>query len=285
MNLRRLLFRSSGLALNALSVFAPGVAGRMAMRLFGRPYRRLYSEADRRLFAQARRSFRFQSGQHTLQAYCWAPEGASDEAPAALLLHGWESHSGRWGFLIPELIRAGFRVYAMDAPAHGLSDGRWVHILIYAEAVRALIRQEGPMRVIIGHSFGGAAAVAAFADLPPSEHPYKMAIMGAFDRTTRVVDDFGRNLKLRRRVIEGLYREIQQLTGHPASRFSIARMAGALHTQGLVIHDRGDAIVPFEEGQAIAEAMRQADFMPTEGFGHGLKNREIVRRIGDFVRE
>lgn len=285
MNVRKIIFRLSGIALNALSALAPRAAGRLAMRLFGRPHRRLYSASDRELFSKARGSFRFQSGGRAIQAYCWALPETSETAPAVLLLHGWESHSGRWDFLIPALANAGYRVYAMDAPAHGRSEGTRANMLIYAEAVRALIRREGAMQAVIGHSLGGAAAVAAFADLPPAEHPAKMVVMGAFDRTERVIGDFAQNLNLGRRVVKGLHREIERLTGHPISHFSVARMAAGLRTRGLVIHDRRDAIVPFAEGEAIAQAMLEAEFMPTDELGHGLKHEQVVRRIGQFLRD
>lgn len=157
-------------------------------------------------------------------------------------------------------------------------------MLIYAEAVRALIRREGAMQAVIGHSLGGAAAIAAFADLAPARHPSQMVILGAFDHTERVIGDFAQSLNLRRRVVEGLHREIERLTGRSISHFSVARMAADLHTHGLVIHDRRDAIVPFAEGEAIARAMRKAEFMPTDGLGHGLKHEQVARRIVQFLR-
>ncbi|MDN3678696.1 alpha/beta hydrolase [Flavobacterium paronense] len=50
----------------------------------------------------------------------------------------------------------GKTIIAIDAPAHGLSDGKEFNAPKYAEYLHVLIQKYQP-KIIIGHSIGGAA--------------------------------------------------------------------------------------------------------------------------------
>lgn len=62
------------------------------------------------------------------------------------------------GFVEP-LLRAGFRVAAVDGPAHGRSPGQRADLLRFSEAVHTAIRTWGPASGVIAHSFGAAATL------------------------------------------------------------------------------------------------------------------------------
>jgi hypothetical protein len=52
-----------------------------------------------------------------------------------------------------------------------------------------------------------------------------------------------------------------------------------------VIHDRGDAIVPWTQGAALARAWPGARLLSTLGLGHGriLENNIVTRAAADFI--
>ena len=66
----------------------------------------------------------------------------------------------------------------------------------------------------------------------------------------------------------------------------VPRLAAGLATPLLVVHDRGDATVPWEEGAAIAAAWPDAEFVTTTGLGHRdiVRDGDVVARAVAFMR-
>jgi len=53
----------------------------------------------------------------------------------------------------------------------------------------------------------------------------------------------------------------------------------------LVIHDKDDREVPWEEGESIAQNWPGAEFLSTESLGHRriLRNREVIAKSVEFL--
>ena len=91
------------------------------------------------------------------------------EGPLIVLSHGIGDRRQAFRFLVPELVRAGFRVAAADMRGHGESSlGDWKSIsrTDVAGDLVALIRHLGGPAVIVGHSLSGGAATIAAATAP-----------------------------------------------------------------------------------------------------------------------
>jgi pimeloyl-ACP methyl ester carboxylesterase len=101
-----------------------------------------------------------QSGTTKLSYLEWGSEG-----PAALLLHGITSNARTWWRVAPRLVELGFRVVAFDMPGHGQSGETTDHRI---ESIAQLITQAASQLgmdsiLVIGHSWGGAVALAMAA--------------------------------------------------------------------------------------------------------------------------
>jgi pyruvate dehydrogenase E2 component (dihydrolipoyllysine-residue acetyltransferase) len=94
--------------------------------------------------------------------------GAGQDGGVVLLVHGYGGDRNSWLFL-QEPLAARHRVYALDLPGHGTSskdvgDGS---VDILADAVLGVLDAIGAERAhLVGHSLGGAVAVAATARDP-----------------------------------------------------------------------------------------------------------------------
>lgn len=96
----------------------------------------------------------------------WLPATAA--RGAVVLLHGLAEHSGRYAELVARLVARGLAVYALDHRGHGRSAGPRANVgrfdWLVADAARriATARAEQPGRplVLLGHSMGGAIALA-----------------------------------------------------------------------------------------------------------------------------
>ncbi len=84
---------------------------------------------------------------------------------AALLLHGITSNARTWWRLAPHLVELGYRVVAFDLPGHGESAETADHrIEGLARLIGEAAAQLGLDRMlVIGHSWGGAVALAMAA--------------------------------------------------------------------------------------------------------------------------
>lgn len=91
------------------------------------------------------------------------------DGPLIVLSHGIGDRRQAFRFMVPELVRAGFRVAAPDMRGHGESSmGEWKAIsrTDVAGDLVALIRHLGGPAVIVGHSLSGGAATIAAATAP-----------------------------------------------------------------------------------------------------------------------
>jgi pimeloyl-ACP methyl ester carboxylesterase len=120
------------------------------------------------------------------------------EGPLIVLAHGIGDHRQAYRFLAPALVRAGFRVAAMDMRGHGESStGDWKSIsrTDVAGDIVALIRQlGGGPAVVVGHSLSGGAATIAAATAPD----LVSAIVEVGPFTRKVTYDLGGMLRIRR---------------------------------------------------------------------------------------
>jgi pimeloyl-ACP methyl ester carboxylesterase len=63
----------------------------------------------------------------------------------------------------------------------------------------------------------------------------------------------------------------------------MAAFAKKIQIPGIIVHDREDKIVAFGEGQKIAAAWKNAQFIQTEGLGHSLHDDEVYEKIISFL--
>jgi len=87
------------------------------------------------------------------EVYRWKGSGKT-----ILLVHGWESNTMRWEKILPFLQSTGYTILAIDAPAHGLSDGKEFTVPKYAQLLHEICKKYNP-EIIIGHSIGGTACI------------------------------------------------------------------------------------------------------------------------------
>lgn len=270
--------RLVGNFLNALALFWPKLAGKIAFTLFGTPRRVIVKPAEAAFLATSDRHTEAIAGKD-FAVYHWGFRG-----PIVLLAHGWESQSGRWRKVAPELVQAGYQVVAVDAPAHGRSSGRIFTMLHYAEVIRTLFQRLGPIDTVIAHSVGGAAAIWAMGTAAPALRPRKAVILASFSELQTVMNEARNKVGASDRMMAALDAYIARNFGEHIPFFSVARMAERLtDVDGLLIHDRKDRVTKCSESEKLQQAWPHAQLIVTEGFGHGLTAPAVNDMILEFV--
>jgi pimeloyl-ACP methyl ester carboxylesterase len=96
---------------------------------------------------------------------------------------------------------------------------------------------------------------------------------------------FTEMLGFSRDVGERMRYRIEQRVGRPFSAFDVASLAPALRAPLLVVHDRGDAEVPWQHGLVIARAWPGAELLLTDGLGHRriLRDPDVVAAAVAFI--
>ena len=279
-NLReKLLLRSLCMMLNGASRFSRLAAGRMAYRLLAQPRRYVLSPADRAFLAEAKtRTITVEGDQ--IRIYEWAGAG-----PAVFLAHGWESCTGRWRALADLLRRQGFRISAMDAPAHGRSTGTHFTLLHYAKAMGEAIAQVDPPKYIVGHSAGGMAAVYYLTHHARPVAPERLVLLATPAELTDFIFTFQRKLQLHGRVIEALEDVFVERIARRFNYFSIGRFAEQLRMPGLIIHDLADDVAPVAGARIIHQGWKNSRLILTEGLGHAVQDDNVNAEVVRFLTE
>jgi pimeloyl-ACP methyl ester carboxylesterase len=260
----------------------PRAAGRKAFELFTTPRSRAKHRTPEPLLAEAR-IFDVLFGKHLLKCYEWGSGSRT-----VLLVHGWESRGTALRTFVPALVEKGYRVVAMDGPAHGDSGGKTANIRSFGQAVQTVIRRVGDVEAVITHSFGGAATVFALSVLDTSIALDKLVLIGTPNRLEHVFRASVKTMNVPNVAVKHYRRLVEEKAGMPLPEASLSHMGlKAKIGEALIVHDTEDKAVSLEAARLVANAWPQARMLVTEGYGHYrlMKNPDVIRRVADFIQE
>jgi pimeloyl-ACP methyl ester carboxylesterase len=273
--LRTLLAKTYGKWFNLVAIFSPPAAAKLAFNTFAKVRKGRVQPRQQAFLDEARHSQEEVVGQ-VIQTYQWTGEG-----PRVLLIHGWESNSFRWKNLIAVLREAGFHVIAFDAPAHGYSTGKILHVPLYTECVEHMVQTFDP-KYIIGHSVGGMTALY-HAHRHPNESVEKVVTIGSPAEFEEIVTSYQQLLGFNDRVLKAFDALIFEEFGYHVHEFATHRFIKGNPKKGLLLHDRLDQIAPFHASQKVHDAWEDSVLIPTEGLGHSMHQEDVNRKIAEFL--
>jgi len=257
----------------------PAGAAWLAERLFFTPPRSKRSTSGRAALAGARR-FTLQVDGRRVVGWRWGDE----DAPVVYLVHGWASRGSRLAGFAAPLLAAGYAVVTFDAPGNGASDSGLTSMPQYARALRAVVEAAGPAHGLIAHSMGGSATALAMSwglvvpravFLAPAANP------------AAYVDPFAEALGLSSQVVRRLRERSERRIEFHWSDLDIPALVRERQFDAplLVIHDREDQRVPWQDGAAIANAWTGAQLVSVTGLGHRgvVTDPATVARSVEFI--
>jgi len=258
----------------------PKQAAKIAYKLFSTPRIRAQHRKSDSLIEKAK-VFDFMYAGRLLKAYEW---GSGDKI--VLLIHGWESRGTALRSFVPDLIKQGFKVVAIDGPAHGNSYGKQTNLLHFGGAIRAIINQVGNVHSIIAHSFGGASTVFTLSNLAPEIQIDRLVLIAVPSALKRVIDHYVNFVRLPQSVHKELNKIFENIIGRPLHEVDVSKANDSVQVnKTLLVHDREDKVVPFTASESIAENWDNISFLITEGYGHYnlIKNPVVVDRVVCFI--
>jgi pimeloyl-ACP methyl ester carboxylesterase len=290
--------------MDAASRTMPRTTARAAAGLMLLPGRRMRVRAEQREVMRRARRDDLTVGRRRMAVYRW---GAGERK--VLLVHGWSGRAAQFADLVARL-ESDATVVAFDAPGHGASRGSTADIGMWIEAIRALDAAAGGFDVVVGHSFGGLAALRARCvglmegrvvsiSAPPSTD----AVMQAYAAQTGLSDAVtaGISAALAHRLgpvmaaiaMGSGARARTHAPGGSGQRASAVWSGcgdrGAAHVAPLlVVHDRADRVVPVVAARAIEAGWPgPARVMITEDRGHNriLAAPEVLAAVAAFAAD
>ena len=169
-----------------------------------------------------------------------------------------------------------------DAPGHGASSGRLSSGPEFARAAIAVATAVGPVSAVVGHSLGGFAAALALDSGLPARRAVFIAPSANADSYS---EQFASLLGVADPVMESMRARLERRLGFEWENMNIPALAAAMRIPLLVIHDRGDREVPWDNGAAIAGAWPGAELVTTAGLGHHriVNDPAVIRQVLTFL--
>lgn len=275
--------RAMRVGLGALAAVSPSLAARTIGRLWFSPPKRALSVDERAQLASGDRVPVTLDGRHVA---AWS----FGEGPIVMLVHGWGGRAGQMLPFVAPLVESGARVVVLDALGHGESSPsalgrRQASFLDVARCMEAVSEKVGMPEAIVAHSGGAIASTIALqrGTLAPS----RLALLAPMTRPVLYAKRFDAMLHLSPELGQRWRDHAETRVGFAWADLDLTTAAARFPVpKALIVHDRRDKEVPFAEGEALADAWLEADFVATSGLGHQriLRDAAVVRRVVDFVR-
>ncbi len=274
--MNKLVTSTIGKGLNILSYIAPEKTGEIGFNLFCHPVRPALSDKHKQFLLDAKWQSLTIQGQQ-IQVYKWG------KGPARVLFaHGWQSHSYRWKPYIEQMDLETYTIYAVDAPAHGLSTGKSVTVPYYGEVVHVLGKLVGTFHAMVGHSFGSFTLLYTLKQYPDMQ-PRKLILLAPPASASDFLDFYKEILQLSDRTMQLTVDHFTQKLEKSPDYFKAADFAETLRVGGLLIHDQEDKETPVENSEEIHAVWPASELVITEGFGHNLRSPEVVKRVVSYL--
>ena len=257
------------------SLISTSLGGELGRLIFFHPMRPRPTEAQKTILDRAEQLLLDLDG-HKLASYSWG------EGPVVLLVHGWSGHAGQMTSFVAPLNRAGYRVVAIDLPAHGASGGGLSSLLHFGRAIRTAGEQFGPLHAIVSHSLGGGGLIQAFLGGVKANRAVLLAPPAQFHDYWSL---FRSGLNMSHGVWRAMVARSERWLGFPFAEVHPEVGAPDMTTPALILHGTADRVCPVTEGRRLARLWPGARLIELDcGHLSILRDARAIAETVDFIR-
>lgn len=215
-------------------------------------------------------------------AHGWLRLTEYGEGPTVILLHGWGGDQSSLRAFVDPLVNRGFKAVSVDLPAHGESSGATTNLIECGGALLQIMGKLGSPHGVVTHSFGGA--VAAFA-LNHGFRADRVAMLAPPADLYELMLPVAGVMGLPMGVGEHALATFAERLDFKWEDLRVDRLIRSVEAPVLVVHDRGDRMTPFGDGEQIAKAAPNGALHTTDGLGHRqvLIDSPVIERVAGFV--
>lgn len=275
-----LMVRTIRFAFNSIGRVFPDKASEIALYFFSKPRIRAKHKFSDAIIESAKTSD-ILIDDISIRLYEW---GEGDKT--VVLAHGWESRGTALRAYIPNLLDAGFKVVAFDAPAHGDSGGKHASLVSFGEVLKTIIEQNGRIHGLIAHSFGGPACIYAMSQLPTRLTIPRVVMVACPSAISVPIQNAINFMNLPQSITSRFIKRLEDILQQPLEKATIPHFANSVNIKKmLIVHDIHDEAVPIDSAIANSKAFKQSQLLTTDGLGHSkiLKDKQVIDRVTNFV--
>jgi pimeloyl-ACP methyl ester carboxylesterase len=253
-------------------------AGKMAYYFLTTP-RRLADDPGTDEFLKDATQETFTHDGQDVHSFHWPGDG-----PAVLLLHGWESSTARWFAMYEPLKKAGFNIYAIDAPAHGRSEGKKFNVFMYCQVLDTYFRHLGfAPDYWVGHSGGGMAAIYYACKPEYTFTPKQIVSMAVPGELENFIDKFCELVGANDRVKYGIEHHFHRKLDHRFADIDFTEFVKKVEVPGLIVHDEEDDVAPISGARRMHHNWRGSTLATTVGCGHSLTGDLVPAIVVEYL--
>jgi alpha-beta hydrolase superfamily lysophospholipase len=263
------------------AAFSNKRAGAYALKLFLTPARNLPKKIPS-IFKEAE-TLSLSLPPYQLVGYRWN----HPQQKKVMILHGFSSTIMKFDHFVKPLMRQGYEVVAIDAPAHGKSSGKQLSVFDYKAMIQKAYETYGPIDAFIAHSFGGLALSLFLKELPEHEN-IKAVLIAPATETSTAITTFCRFLHIDEKIKREMENMIYERSGFHDEDISISKAAAYIKAQVLWIHDEDDEVTPWRDAQKIEQAgYPNFQFILTHTLGHRkiYRDNKVKKAVFDFLND
>ncbi|KHD88753.1 MAG: hypothetical protein OM95_06345 [Bdellovibrio sp. ArHS] len=253
----------------------PKLAAQTALDLFLTPQRVPRPSSEMEWFASAKK-YILGGG---IAAYEWGAE----KAPLVLLIHGWSGRGTQMAAFAEPLVAAGYRVVALDGPAHGASLGVQTNVGDYSQFLLDAQKELGSFAAVIAHSFGAGCSVLAAAKGLRVE---KLILVAGPSHYQKVINHYFKFIQMHTKAEKYFIEMLAEKAGISPYDMDVGAIGSQLHVKSLIVHDRDDREVRFTAAEEIQKLWPQVGILETQGLGHRrvLKDAQVIEKVVRFIQ-
>lgn len=251
----------------------------IAHSIFMRPRRNAETSNDFGAFVPGAMPFSFRHRNRLVRGIIQGTKGKT-----VLLMHGWESSAFHLHDFMLQLRHEGFRVAAIDAPAHGNSEGEQTHVGEMGQAILMAQAEIGKIDAVIAHSAGSPAALYAFSQGLNVEASVHIAGPASFDR---VLQRFAAACGLDQQGFESFRALVHRDLEFDPDLLEEDAVTRDLSHPGLLIHDPHDKEVPFNESRRLYDKWPKSELLSVDGLGHRriIQDDNVIKLSVAFLKQ
>ena len=266
--------KSLGFVLNTLSIYNPKKAGAIAYKIFSHPREGKLNAFTDFLLKSEQETLIYK--EHQIQTYHW-----KGDKETVLLIHGWESNTSRWQGMIQYLKKKKYNIVCLDAPAQGMSSGKELNAVLYAEFINEVCLKYKPT-YLIGHSLGGMTMFFAQSHY---QFPFvkKIVGLGSPNIFHRITNNYKNLISLNNKTYNAFLNVFIEKFNIDTTYFNTEDFIQKINIPVLVIHDKDDLIVSYSDAEKILKKNSNIEFVTTEKLGHSLVNNQVYKQAVSFI--
>lgn len=264
--------------LNFTSYLAPKYSGKRAVDIFSKVRKKSIRDKEKNFFEEAK-SFEVKRKGENVACY----ELGNPKGKLLFLVHGWESNPGCFSLFLDHL--STYRIIAFTLPAHAQNKESHTNLYECKDAFKLVLDYFNPTEPfhVVAHSLG--SSVTSFA---LSETPYKvdkLVFLSVNNKIEQVFLDFQKMLGFNDRVYRLIGKRIEQVVGEKPSQMEVEKRLEKINfNELLLIHDKYDKIIPYQNSVVLHEKFSNSQLIPFEKIGHYrmLWNEKVLEEVLKF---